>query len=151
MITIFGRPLWHDPPKLISYSLNGGDESQQFFDIYSFSHVQGGIILYFLLSKLLQMSFKSAFIYSIIIGIIFEIIENSEISIKKFRKIYTKYTGDSIVNIIGDILCNILGFLFAYKYPKLSVTYFILIQIILSPFEAGIVNTFSTLLKSKKN
>ena len=71
MITILGKPLWYDPPKLISFSLNGGDESQQIFDIYSFSHVQGGIILYFLLSKFLQMSFKTAFIYSIIIIITF--------------------------------------------------------------------------------
>ena len=146
MITILGKPLWYDPPKLISFSLNGGDDSQQIFDIYSFSHVQGGIILYFLLSKFLQMSFKTAFIYSIIMGIIFEIIENSETAIKKFKKVYRKYTGDSIVNIIGDIFCNILGFLFAYKYPKIAIIYFILVLIILHPFQASILNTFSNLL-----
>ena len=146
MIKILGRPLWYNPPKLISFSLNGKDESKQLLDIYSFGHVQSGIIIYFLFKKLFNMSFKNAFIYTILFSILFEIFENSKTVIKQYKKTYSKYTGDSIVNIIGDICCNILGFLFAYKYPKLALTYLILAQIILSPFKAGIINTFSKLL-----
>jgi len=145
MSTILGRPLWYDPPKLISFKLDGDDTSQQIFDIYSFSHIQGGILIYFLLCKFFNMLLITAFIYLIIIVFIFEIIENTEFVIKKFRKTYRRYKGDSIANIIGDIFCNILGFLFAYNYPIISVIFFIIAHIILYPFEAGFFNTMSNL------
>jgi hypothetical protein len=145
MLTILGRPLWYDPPKLISFGLDDDDTSQQIFDIYSISHIQGGILLYFFLYKVLNIRLKTALLYLIIIVFIFEIIENMEFVIKKFRKTYRRYKGDSIVNIIGDILCGLLGFLFAYNYPIISVIFFIIAHIILYPFEAGFFNIMLTL------
>ena len=52
----------------------------------------------------------TAFIYLIIIVFIFEIIENTEFVIKKFRKTYRRYKGDSIANIIGDIFSKYILF-----------------------------------------
>ena len=140
MSTILGIPLWYNPPKLISFALDGDDTSQQFFDIYSISHIQGGIFLYFFLTKFLNIRFKTAFICSIIISLTFEIIENTDFVIKKFRKTYRQYKGDSIVNIIGDMLMCVLGFLLAYNYPTISVILFIIMHIMLYPFEAGAFN-----------
>lgn len=140
MITILGRPLWHDPPRVFSFGLDDNDTNKQIFDVYSFSHIQGGILSFFLLKKILNIRFKIAFILNIVGGIIFEIVENSNFVIKKFRKNYKKYKGDSIVNIIGDIACNTLGFLFAHYYPNSSIAFFIITSIILYPFGADFIS-----------
>ena len=47
-----GRPLWHDPKKIINFELDGKGTSQQILDIYSFSHITHGILFYFLIKHL---------------------------------------------------------------------------------------------------
>ena len=43
-----GRPLWHEQVHIIDYQLYGPSTSRQIIDIYSFTHIPHGIILYFL-------------------------------------------------------------------------------------------------------
>ena len=46
-VKLMGRPLWHDPKKIIDFELDGKGTSQQILDIYSFSHITHGILFYF--------------------------------------------------------------------------------------------------------
>lgn len=135
---MFGRPLWHNPPKIISYSLNGGDADKQIFDIYSFSHVTHGIMFYFILRALKIEPMMGLYI-SIIVEILWEIIENTEYIIKKYRKIYKSYEGDSIVNIIGDVICTMMGYLLTHIYPVVSIIYVIITEIVLYPYKASLL------------
>jgi len=80
--------------------------SQHFFDCWSFFHVIGGILLG-LLTKKLE--------YVIIIGILFEIYENSLLGVKMWKNLnFTKRDSfDTYINIIGDMICVIVGFYIA--------------------------------------
>ncbi len=132
---MFGRPLWHNPPKIIGY---GGDADKQIFDIYSFSHVTHGIMFYFILQSLKIEPMLGLYI-SIIVEILWEIIENTEYIIKKYRKTYKSYEGDSIVNIIGDIICAIMGYLLTHTFPIVSIIYVIITEIVLYPYKASLL------------
>ena len=136
MLTLFGRPLWHSQPNLISFSLDGGDASKQIFDIYSFCHISSGIMLFFVF-RFLHVKFALGLCLTIIVCILFEIFENNTHFINKYKKKYSKYDGDSIANIIGDIICGILGYIFAFQYSRLSIVYLILVEILLYPYKAS--------------
>jgi hypothetical protein len=136
MSTLFGRPLWYSPPKLISYSLDGEDANKQIFDIYSFSHVSNGIIICFVL-RFFHVKFTLGLCLTIIMCVLFELFENNTYFIQKYKKTYSKYDGDSIANIIGDLICGIIGFVFAFKYHRLSIVYIILVEILLYPYNAS--------------
>ena len=136
MSTLFGRPLWHSPPKLISYSLDGQDANKQIFDIYSFSHVSSGIIIFFVL-QFFRVKFTLGLCLTIIVCLLFELFENNTFFIQKYKKTYSKYAGDSIANIIGDLICGIIGFIFAFKYYRLSIVYIILVEILLYRYKAS--------------
>lgn len=135
---MFGRPFWHNPPKLISYALDGDDANKQIFDIYSFSHVIHGILLFFILQALNIQPLMGLYI-TIVVEILWEIFENTEYIINKYRKTYKLYDGDSIVNMIGDIICTIIGYILAYKYPLASIVYTILVEIVLYPYKASLL------------
>ena len=138
MITIFGRPIWNSPQKLISYSLDDENTSKQVFDIYSFSHITHGIICYFILQSL-HIKPLNGLVITIIVETLWEIIENSEYIINKYRKTYKLYEGDSIVNILGDIIFTIIGYILAYTYPFVAIIYTILLEIVLYPYKASLL------------
>ena len=138
MITLFNRPLWHNPPKLISFNLDGGDTSKQIFDIYTFSHITHGILFYFIL-KILNIKPLTGLYITIIIETLWEIFENTDYIINKYRKTYKLYKGDSIVNIIGDIILTIVGYIIAFKYPVISIIYIFISEIILFPYKASLL------------
>lgn len=143
MITILGRPLWHDPPKIISFKTDGvrGDSSKQVFDIYTISHITHGILLFYFFRKYLKTNIKTALYGTIIIETLWEILENTPFIIKKYRrkKEYQYYQGDSIVNIIGDILACMIGFYFAYKSPHYAFIFVIITEILLFPYYASLL------------
>ena len=153
--TILGRPLWHTPKKLISFKTDGvrGDSSKQVFDIYTISHITHGI-LFFYFFRYLKTNINTALYGTIILETIWEIFENSPFIINKYRskKEYKFYQGDSIVNIIGDILATILGFYFAYKSPYSAFIFIIITEILLLPFHASLLQLSigSLLIQGKK-
>ena len=138
MITILGRPLWHSPPKLISYTLDGGDTSQQVFDIYSFSHITHGILFFFILRSFHIQPLMGLYI-TIIVETLWEIIENTDYIINKYRKTYKLYEGDGVVNMIGDVIFTIIGYILAYRYPVIAIIYTVLLEIVLYPYKASLL------------
>lgn len=145
---ILGRNIWHDPTAIIDYGLDTPGTSQQIFDIYSLSHISHGI-LFFILFNMLQpywpkyfnMNVEKSFLLSIGIECLWELFENSEAIINKYRKRpeYKNYKGDSIVNSIGDIFCVILGYYLCYKNIKFGILYVIITEIVLIPFRANLL------------
>ena len=140
MITLFGRPVWYDPPKLLSLSLDGDDTSQQVFDIYSFSHVTHGILFYFILRAFHVRPLTGLYL-SILFSVVFEIFENTDFIIQKYRKTYAAYKGDSIMNSVGDVFCVVVGYIFSQKYPFVSILFVLLTEIVLYSYKASLLQT----------
>ena len=105
--------LWHG-------IVQSNQNSQQFSDWYSFSHIIHGFI-FFGLSRWLMPSRPLWVALALAIGIegAWEILENSPIIIDRYRTatIALGYTGDSVLNSLSDIGMMMLGFAFAARMP----------------------------------
>ena len=108
--TIFGKTIWYDKNKIVSFEVDGKSTSQVMMDIFSFGHFSSGILLNLITSGNLFLS--------AIASISFELFENSAFIIKKYRrnKHYKNYNGDSIINMITDNIFVLLGFHFANMF-----------------------------------
>lgn len=140
---LFTRPIWNSEKKLIDFDLDGDKTSQQLLDIYSFSHISHGIIFYYILNNInISLVKNNSFIISLILEIAFEIFENTPYVINKYRKKkeYKNYSGDSIINIIGDTLSMIFGYYFAQKSFKYSFVFLILSEILLIPLKSNLLH-----------
>ncbi|KKL27937.1 hypothetical protein LCGC14_2380180 [marine sediment metagenome] len=135
---LFGRKVWYDPQRLLSCERDGEQTSQQIFDIYSFSHVTHGILLYFILN---YFNFSAAQIVYIAtsLEILWEFLENTPYIIKKYRKneAYKNYQGDTIVNILGDTICAVIGVYMAMERPKIAIAYAVGSELLLYPYAAN--------------
>ena len=128
---------------------NKNTYSKNFLDIYSNSHVSWGI-LFGLFFKYLNFDFWSGLYLSIILSVLWEIFENTEFIICVYRKNYGNYTGDSFINILGDIMTTIIGYLFVQKTFYGSILFLIITEILLIPYKATILQlSFGSLLKTK--
>lgn len=132
------RSVWHSPRRIIDFNLDGKGTSQQIIDIYSLSHTTHGIIFYFLF-KFMNINPIIGFIIAIIIEFIWEIFENTTYIINKYRKnkAYKNYKGDSIVNVIGDLIFMVLGYYLSYNSEKYAIIYLIITEICLIPLNAS--------------
>jgi len=143
--TIYNKPVWSCPyndknrlNNLYIKEESGKYTSQSLFDIYSFTHVSHGIILFYILY---QLNHKNKYTYMIYIALLYEIlweiIENTPIIINRYRKasnISRDYAGDSIINSIGDILSMTIGFYIAWYYPNNGYILLIMNELILYYF-----------------
>lgn len=94
--------------------------SQDFADPYSFSHVLHGVIFYWALQHLAKnRSMPQRFILAMLIEVAWEILENSPIIISRYRNATAAlgYSGDSILNSVGDIFSCLIGFWMAMRWP----------------------------------
>jgi hypothetical protein len=99
---------------------NDSGTSQHLTDLYTFTHVLHGFIFYFVLW--LVMPFTSVWtrlVLAVFIECGWEIAENSDFVINRYRAatVSLNYTGDSIVNSLGDILSMVIGFIMASVLP----------------------------------
>jgi hypothetical protein len=107
--------------------------SQHLLDPYSLSHLQHGLVFYWLLSWLTpRLSWQSRQVISTAIEATWEVIENTPLVINRYREATAAlgYTGDSVVNSLGDVLACVIGFAIAGKIgPRWTIVLFVVIEL----------------------
>lgn len=107
--------------------------SQHVFDWYSFSHLLHGVIFFLLLAWLVpKLGTALKLLVATAIEAAWEVVENSPIVIERYRNATAAvgYSGDSIVNSVGDLLFMAAGFFVARAIGwKGSVVLFLVLEI----------------------
>lgn len=111
--------LWHGV-------VQSAENSQQLTDWYSLSHVIHGLIMCFV-AWLLWTRWrlfggrpaKWALPIAVLVEAAWEVTENTPMVIDRYRAVTVSfgYSGDSVLNSMGDIGCMIVGFLVASRLP----------------------------------
>jgi hypothetical protein len=89
-----------------------------FIDQYSLLHLSTGVIAYF---------WNIPLCIWIVLNILFEYIENTQVAFKFIDKYLSFWPGgkqspDTILNIIGDIIFGIIGWILSYKLDVYMTT-----------------------------
>jgi hypothetical protein len=94
--------------------------SQQFTDPYTFTHISHGIIFYILVwFAAPHWPPQARMIPAVVLEAAWEILENMDFIIERYRDstISLDYYGDSVLNSVGDIGAMMLGFWIASRLP----------------------------------
>jgi hypothetical protein len=111
--------LWHG-------AVQSAENSQQLTDWYSLSHVIHGMIMYFVAWLLWRKwrlfggrPARFALPIAVLVEAAWEVAENTPMVIDRYRAVTVSfgYSGDSVLNSMGDIGCMIVGFLVASRLP----------------------------------
>lgn len=109
--------------------------SQQFLDPYSFTHVLHGFLFFWLIALLFRRLSSTWQVWlALLLEGAWEVFENTRFVIDKYRTETAAlgYTGDTIVNSLGDLLCALAGFMIARKLGlRWSLVVFVLVEIFL--------------------
>jgi hypothetical protein len=112
--------------------------SQHFFDPYSLTHALHGIIFYWALRPFAtKMPLHWRLVTAVVIEIAWELLENSPWVIERYRQQTASldYTGDSILNSVGDVISTITGFAFASQFSwKVALAVFVVVELALLVF-----------------
>lgn len=106
--------LWHN-------STSDAETSQHLTDWYTYSHVLHGVIFYWILWAVFRgrLSVAARLVIAMLLEAGWEIFENTAFVIERYRTqtISRTYTGDSVINSVGDMLATLFGFLIAARLP----------------------------------
>ena len=109
--------------------------SQQLFDPYSFTHVLHGFLFFWLVALLFRRLTASWQLWlALLLEAAWEVFENTKFVIDKYRTETAAlgYTGDTIVNSLGDLACALAGFLLARQLGvRRSLIVFALVELVL--------------------
>jgi hypothetical protein len=112
--------------------------SQHFLDPYSLTHILHGIIFYWLLRPFAsKLALHWRLIAAMVLEIGWELLENSPWVIERYRQQTASldYTGDSILNSVGDVLSTVIGFAFASQFSwKTAAGVFVVVEVALLYF-----------------
>jgi hypothetical protein len=102
----------------VALRVNSPHNSQHLFDAYSLSHVLHGVLFFgvlWLFRRRLSLNVRAVIAAGIEIG--WEMLENSPVVIERYRRatVSLGYTGDSVLNSLGDVTSFVLGFYLARK------------------------------------
>ena len=108
--------------RLWDFDVATAANSQHLIDWYTPSHLLHGFVFYFLLwllSRYVPLSFGTRLIIAIAIEATWEMIENSQFAIDRYREatVSLDYLGDSVLNSMSDLLFMIAGFFLAAWLP----------------------------------
>ena len=111
------------------------NNSQQLFDPYSFTHVLHGFLFFWLITLLFRrLTAGWQFWLALFLESAWEVFENTSFVINKYRTETAAlgYTGDTVVNSLGDLACALVGFLIARQLGlRRSLIVFLLVELVL--------------------
>ena len=112
------------------------DNSQHLFDPYSLTHVLHGFAFYWLVS-LIAPKLKTSWqlLLTLSLEAAWEVFENTNFVIERYRTATAAfgYSGDSVVNSWGDIICCLIGFVIAARLGvRRAVLAFIGLELVLA-------------------
>ena len=147
------RAVWPKPRKLIDTHVDGPNTSQMVFDPWSFTHVTHGILGYLLFRAICYFAnlrpnkyVAEAFMIMFGVELSWELIENSNFIVKRYRKSFRNYKGDSLVNSLGDIFSCMTGFFLASWNMNVAIVYIFVSEILMWP--NGLIGGISSAIKS---
>ena len=122
MLLYMGRPAicTCGEVKLWVGTVNGPDNSQHLADWYTPSHIIHGFLFYALgWAALRRNPFGDRFVMAVAIEAAWELIENSQFIINRYREatMALGYNGDAVINSVADIGWMAIGFLAARRLP----------------------------------
>lgn len=135
-----GQPWWCRLGDLALWSgdIHSPHNSQHPFDPYSLTHLLHGIIFYALFRPLaVRMTPGARVVSALALEAAWEVVENSPPVIERYRRatIALGYSGDSVVNSLGDIASCGLGLYLAARLPaRWSVALFVAVELFLLAF-----------------
>ena len=122
LLLLMGRTPWYKygPPELWSGDVLSDQNSQQFADPYTLTHIIHGVGFYallWLLARRLPLGAKT--IIAVFLESAWEVFENTDLVINRYREstISLDYYGDSVLNSVGDIITALAGFLLTARLP----------------------------------
>ena len=111
------------------------NNSQHFLDPYSFTHVLHGFLFFWLVIWFLgRLSANWQLALAIAAEACWEVFENTNFIIDRYRSETAAlgYTGDTVVNSFGDILCCLVGFIVARHLGlRRSLIVFAVLEVVL--------------------
>lgn len=118
-----------------STNVNSAHNSQHLFDPYSLSHLLHGVIFFWVL-RIIAPRLKVGWMVLIALSIEagWEILENSPMVINRYRAATSSlgYSGDSIVNSVGDLISCAIGLVVGWKLGwKWSIVLFVAIELLM--------------------
>ncbi len=138
VLRAFGQPWWCAVGDLAPWSWDiwSPHNSQHVVDPYTWTHLLHGVVLYWILWLVLRRrtSEPTRFVIAMAIEALWEIVENTPMVIEKYREatISLDYTGDSVLNALGDLAACAVGFAFTAVVPAwVSLVAFVGIEIAL--------------------
>lgn len=111
------------------------DNSQHLLDAYSFTHVLHGFLFYWLIAwfgQRLKSNWQLAL--AVVLEVAWEAFENTNFIIDRYRSQTAAlgYSGDTVVNSFGDIVCCLVGFMIARRLGlRRSLIVFVVLEIVL--------------------
>jgi hypothetical protein len=138
LIWLEGRPAWCKSGLGLWSAAWRHCTSQHILDPYALTHVLHGVVFYWLLRPFAsKVSLPWRLIGALILEVGWELLENSPWVIERYRQDTASldYTGDSIVNALGDLVTTIPGFVFASRVSwKVALAVFVVVELGLAYF-----------------
>src|SRR5215211_9029087 len=109
--------------------------SQQLLDPYSLTHVLHGFLFFWLITLLFKRMPRAWQLWlALLLESAWEVFENTSFVINKYRTETAAlgYSGDTVVNSLGDLACAVVGFIVARQLGlRRSLIVFLLVELVL--------------------